>query len=58
MENNGILREGVGRLVRKTRCFSKKKHRLYCAVALFQFYWNSMLEFRRGTSPVMLENLA
>ena len=54
---NGILRERVGRLVRKTKCFSKKKTRLICAVTLFQFYWNFMNEFRRGTSPAMLENL-
>ncbi|MCL6090774.1 MAG: hypothetical protein M1393_07025 [Candidatus Thermoplasmatota archaeon] len=54
---NGILRERVGRLVRKTKCFSKKKTRLICAVTLFQFYWNFMSEFRRGTSPAMLENL-
>jgi len=55
---NGILRERIGRLVRKTKCFSKKKQRLYCAVILFQFYWNFMNEFRRGTSPAMLENLS
>jgi IS1 family transposase len=54
---NGILRERVGRLVRKTKCFSKEKTRLICAVTLFQFYWNFMNEFRRGTSPAMLENL-
>ena len=55
---NGILRERIGRLVRKTKCFSKKKQRLYCAVILFQFYWNFMNEFRRGTSPAMIENLS
>ena len=55
---NGILRERVGRLVRKTKCFSKKKSRLICAVNLFDFYWNFMSEFRRGISPAMLENLA
>ena len=55
---NGILRESVGRLVRKTKCFTKKKRRLYCAVILFQFCWDFMNEFRRGTSPAMLENLS
>ena len=54
---NGILRKRVGRLVRKTKCFSKKKTRLICAVTLFQFHWNFMNEFRRGTSPAMVENL-
>ncbi len=55
---NGILRERVGRLVRKTKCFSKKKYRLICAVSLFQFYWNFMSEIRRGRSPAMLESLS
>lgn len=55
---NGILRERVGRLVRKTKCFSRKKYRLHCAVSLFQFYWNFISEFRRGKSPAMLESLS
>ena len=55
---DGIHRERVGRIVRKTKCFSKKKTRLICAVTLFQFYWNFMSEFRRGKSPAMIENLA
>ena len=42
---NKILRERAGRLIRKTKCFSKKQQRLYCAVTLFQFYWNFMPEF-------------
>ena len=55
---NGILRERVGRLVRKTKCFSKKKYRLFCALNLFQFYWNFMSEIRRNKSPAMVENLS
>ena len=55
---NGILRERVGRLVRKTKCFSKKRSRLICAVNLFQFYWNFMSEFRRNQSPAMIEGLS
>lgn len=54
---NGILRERIGRLVRKTKCFSKYKGRLECAIELFQFYWNFMNELRRNTSPAMLEEL-
>jgi len=54
---NGILRERMGRLVRKTKCFSKYKRRLECAIELFQFYWNFMKELRRNTSPAMLEEL-
>jgi len=54
---NGILRERVGRLVRKKKCFSKRKRRLECSIELFQFYWNFINGFRRGTTPAMLEGL-
>ncbi len=54
---NGILRERIGRLVRKTKCFSKYKRRLECALHLFQFYWNFLNNFKRETSPAMLEGL-
>ena len=54
---NGILRERIGRLVRKTKSFSKARPRLKCALELFQFYWNFINEFKRGTSPAMLEGL-
>jgi hypothetical protein len=54
---NGILRERLGRLVRKTKSFSKARQRLKCALELFQFYWNFINEFKRGTSPAMLEGL-
>jgi len=54
---NGILRERIGRLVRKTKCFSKYKRRLECSIHLFQFYWDFMNKFRRGTTPAMMEGL-
>jgi len=54
---NGILRERNGRLVRKTKCFSKKKSRLEAHLHLFQFYWDFMNNFRRNSSPAMLEGL-
>lgn len=54
---NGILRERLGRLVRKTKSFSKARQKLKCALELFQFYWNFINEFKRGTSPAMLEGL-
>lgn len=54
---NGILRERCGRLVRETKCFSKYKRRLYCALHVFQFYWDFINEFKRKTSPGMLEGL-
>ena len=52
---NSILRERVGRLVRKTKCFSKKKRRLCCALSFFQFYWDFISEIRRGVTPAMME---
>lgn len=52
---NSILRERVGRLVRKTKCFSKKKLRLGCALSFFQFYWNFISQIRRGVTPAMME---
>lgn len=54
---NGILRERLGRLVRKTKCISKYRYRLECALQLFQFYWNFINTFKRSTSPAMLEGL-
>ena len=54
---NGILRERIGRLVRKTKCFSKMKRRLHDAISLFQVYWNFMSDFKRGTSPAMIEGI-
>lgn len=54
---NGICRERSGRLVRKTKCFSKYKHRLESAIHLFQFYWDFINEFKRNTSPAIMEGL-
>ena len=54
---NGICRERGGRVVRKTKCFSKYKRRLECAIHLFQFYWNFINEFKRDTSPAISEEL-
>lgn len=54
---NGIMRERIGRLVRKTKCFSKLKRRLHDAVGLFQFYWDFMSEIQRGISPAMIEDI-
>lgn len=53
---NSILRERLGRLVRKTKCFSKKKTRLGCAVSVLQFYWNFISQIKRGVTPAMMED--
>lgn len=55
---NGILRERVGRLVRKSKCYSKKKSRLSNAVELFQFHWNFMHKLKDKITPGMIENLS
>lgn len=58
MENfNGILREKIGRPVRKSKCFSKRKYRTENAVELLEFYWNFMNPYQRETSPAMLEGI-
>jgi len=54
---NSIMRERSGRLVRKTKCFSKLKRRLISALELFLFYWDFINNFRRGKSPAMLEGI-
>ncbi len=55
---NGILRERIGRLVRKTKCFSKRKSRLEGILHIFQFYWNFMNPFKRKQTPAMLEEIS
>jgi len=44
---SGVLRERLGGLVRRMKCFAKTKRRLVCAVGLFQFYWSFIIEFKR-----------
>ena len=55
---NGILRERLGRLVRKTKCFGKKKSRLKNTVQLFQFYWNFMKPLHENQTPAIMEGQA
>ena len=55
--HNGIIRERIGRFVRRTKCFSKKKSRMISALHLFQFYWNFINDFKCGQSPGMLEGI-
>ncbi len=54
---NSIFRERLGRLVRKTKCYSKKKPRLVDAVELHQFYWNFMDKLTKSETPAMIEGL-
>jgi len=53
----GILRERVGRLVRKTKCYSKKLLRLRNATEILRFYWNFMDRLPKNGTPAMIENL-
>ena len=54
---NSICRERMGRLVRETKCYSKKKPKLVNAIELFQFYWNFMDRLPRSDTPAMIEKL-
>lgn len=55
--SNGIMRERIGRLVRKTKCYSKVKIKLECAMEIFQFYWNFINEFKDKKTPAMMEGI-
>ena len=55
---NSICRERLGRFVRKTKCFSKKKPKLINSFELFHFYWNFMDKLTKTETPAMLEGLA
>ena len=55
---NGILRERLSRLVRKTKCFGKSKSRLENALHLFQFYWNFMKPLKEKLTPAIMEHQA
>ena len=55
---NGILREHIGRIVRKTKCYAKNINYLSNAVGLFQFYWNFMDELHENMTPAKIEGLA
>jgi len=54
---NGILRERVGRLVRKTKCHAKRKSCLINSLELLQFYWNVMNPLHGKETPAMKETL-
>jgi hypothetical protein len=54
---NGILRERLGRAVRKTKFFAKVEMRMVCWIELFRFYWNFIKEFERGKSPGLIEGV-
>jgi hypothetical protein len=55
--SNGIMRERIGRLVRKTKCYSKLKIKLECALEMFQFYWDFINEFKDKKTPAMIEGI-
>jgi len=53
---NGILRERISRLVRKTKCFSKKRSTFEKHLDIFQAYNNVIKEYY-GETPCMKEKL-
>ena len=52
---NGIIRERVGRFVRRTKCYSKKTECLSNALSVFQFHWNFMDTLKENMTPAMIE---
>jgi hypothetical protein len=54
---NGICRERCGRVVRKTKCFSKRLSSLNHSISFLQFYWNFINNYQRSSTPAMLEGL-
>ncbi len=55
---NGILRGCVGRLVRRSKCYSKKRSPLNYAVGLMQFYWNMIHLLPNKLTPAMVESIS
>jgi len=53
----GIMRERLGRLVRKTKCYSKMNKRLNFAIELFKCHWDFMDPLGEKNTPAMLEGL-
>lgn len=54
---NGILRERVGRIVRRTKCYAKNIDCLSNAVGIFQFYWNFMHVLHENLTPAIEEGI-
>lgn len=52
---NGIIRERVGRFVRRTKCYGKKVECVSNALSVFQFYWNFMKPIKEKLTPAMIE---
>lgn len=56
--SNSIMRERNGRLVRKSKCFSKKKGALCYSIEFLQMYWNLMKPIHDKKTPALIEGLA
>lgn len=54
---NGILRERIGRIVRRTKCYAKNINQLTNAIGLFQFHWNFMHELQEKQTPAKMEDI-
>ncbi|HLD75785.1 MAG TPA: hypothetical protein VI874_02110, partial [Candidatus Norongarragalinales archaeon] len=55
---NGILRERVGFLVRRTKCIAKRRFRLELKLELFRWFWNWAKPLKENQTPAMLEKLS
>lgn len=55
---NGILRNHLSKLVRRSQCHAKVKRSLRDSLFLFQFYWNFMHELDKNVTPAIMEKQA
>ena len=51
---NGVLRERMARLVRRTKCFSKQRNKLEKHLDIYQCY-NNLIKAKEEKTPLILE---
>lgn len=51
---NGVLRERISRLVRRSKCHSKRRERFERHLDIYQAY-NNLMKSETGETPMMLE---
>jgi len=52
---NGVLRERISRLVRRTKCYSKRRERFDRHLDIYQAY-NNLMKSKNGKTPMILED--
>ena len=52
---NGVLRERISRLVRRSKCYSKRRERFERHLDIYQAY-NNLMKSENGKTPMILED--